>query len=61
MDEVICNKADRTALKEFREYCTDNYISKNANDKTQTMIETRITDFGERCAEMESMTKFQAK
>ena len=34
MDEVICNKADRMALKELREYCAENYISKNANEKT---------------------------
>ena len=61
MDEVICNKADRTALKEFREYCGENYISKSDNEGSSKMIETRITDFGQRCTEMETMVKFQAK
>lgn len=55
MDEVICNKADKTMLKELRDYGSEFYVLKTDNDKTQTMIETRIADFGERCAEMENM------
>ena len=61
MDEVICNKADKTMLKELRDYGSEFYVLKTDNDKTQTMIETRIADFGERCAEMENMVQFQAR
>ena len=61
LDEVICSKADRATLKEFREYCAEYYISKTDNEKTATLIDVRIADFSTRCDEMEAMVKFQAR
>ena len=61
LDEVICSKADRATLKEFKEYCAEYYISKTDNEKTATLIDVRIADFSTRCDEMEAMVKFQAR
>ena len=58
LDEIICSKADRASLKEFKEYCAEYYISRTDNEKTSTMIDVRISDFSARCDEVENMVKF---
>jgi len=61
LDEIICHKADRTTVKEFREYCAEYYISRTDNEKTSNMIDIRISEFGTRCDEVENLVKFQAR
>jgi len=31
LDEVLCNKADRTTLKEFKDYCEEQYVTAKDN------------------------------
>ena len=31
LDEVICSKADRTSMKEFRQYVDESFLSKDEN------------------------------
>lgn len=61
LDEVVCQKSDRQALKEFRDFCDITYMSKSDSDATKELVADRITSFGSRVDEMESMVKFQAR
>ena len=61
LDELICLKADRTTLKEFKDFAKEQYITFKDNDKTLNMVEIRVSDFGERVDQVEDLVKFQGR
>lgn len=61
LDENICAKADRQSIKEFKEYCEMQFVSKEANKQVAVVIEGKVKDFGVRIEEVENMVKFQAR
>ena len=60
-DAVICEKSDRLAMKQFRDYCDMTFISKSDSETTKEMVAEKLENFGTRCVEMEEMVKFQAR
>ncbi len=61
LDENICAKADRQSIKEFKEYCEMQFVSKEANKAVALVVEGKVKDFGVRIEEVENMVKFQAR
>ena len=61
LDEIICTKSDRSALKDFRDLVESHYISREENKNTAQHTELRICEFQSRVDEMETLLKFQAR
>ena len=61
LDEVVCQKSDRQALKEYREHVTENYLTKTQSEEIMGKTGEKIKEFSARCDEMENMVKFQAR
>ena len=45
MDEVICTKADKTLLTEFKDFSERSFSSKTDNAQMKQHLESSITDF----------------
>ena len=58
LDEVICSKSDRQALKEYREYVTENYLTRVQSEEIMGQTGDKIKEFGGRVDEVENMVKF---
>lgn len=61
LDEVLCSKADRTSVKEFKDYCAEEFITRKDNSKFGDNVDNRIVEFNARMVEIENLVRFQAK
>ena len=61
IDEVLCNKADKQQLKEFREDVSQTYVTKTDNGDLKNDVNKQIVDFTERITEMDTVIKFQVR
>ena len=61
LDEVLCSKADRTSVKEFKDYCAEEFITRKDNSKFGDNVDSRIVEFNARMVEIENLVRFQAK
>ena len=61
LDEVLCSKADRTSVKEFKDYCAEEFITRKDNSKFGDNVDNRIVEFNGRMVEIENLVRFQAK
>ena len=61
LDEVLCSKADRTSVKEFKDYCAEEFITRKDNSKFGDNVDNRILEFNARMVEIENLVRFQAK
>jgi len=61
LDEVLCLKSDKDALKEFRTFVEAQYITKSENEKNTKKMNEAITVFTAKVTEVEEMVKFQAR
>ena len=53
MDEVICTKADKTLVTEFREYSEISFCTKSENGSMRQVLDSKIVDFDKRCEKVE--------
>lgn len=60
IDEVLCQKADKSFVKEFKDYSEHNYATKIESDSLKSTVQQQIKEFGERCTQVEEMVKFQS-
>ena len=58
LDEVLCLKSDKDALKEFRTFVEAQYITKSENEKNTKKMNEAITVFTAKVTEVEEMVKF---
>ena len=60
-DEVLCDKADKTVLREFMNEVKRCYITNEENAQTKEIVETSITEFKQKVDTTEETVKFQAR
>ena len=58
LDEIICLKSDKEAVKEFRVTVETKYITKDENKDSTHQTMQRIEEFAKRITETEEMVKF---
>ena len=61
MDEVLCKKADKTALREFRDFSDQSFETKDDAKVIKGAVDDKITDFSKRVVEVEEMVKFSTR
>ena len=60
-DEVLCDKADKTVVREFMNEAKRTYITTEENQQTMDMVNNAIDDFKVKVERTEETVKFQAR
>ena len=57
-DEVLCDKADKTTLREFINESKRTYITTEENKETMDIVNSSLTEFKEKVETTEQTVKF---
>lgn len=58
MDTVLCKKADKTQVTEFRDHADRNFETKDEAGVIQEIVTSKVDSFAKRCDDVEEMVKF---